>query len=354
MPYINAIGTAVPAFKHQQTDILRFMLSAETYLEDEARRLSLMYHRSGISFRHSVLPDYSSTKDGYQFYPKTPDLEPFPSVSQRMNFFETHALTLAQAAIEDLHFTKPLTTFTHLITVSCTGLMAPGLDIQLMESLDLSPTIVRNSVNFMGCYAAIHALKLADAFCRADANAQVLVVCTELCTLHFQKGKSMDTQTSNLLFSDGAAACIVSNHPHGKRIEGFYSEVVLEGKNDMSWKISEHGFLMKLSNEVPKLLEASIQKMILNALSSNNLTLDQITNWAIHPGGKSILEAIQRAMKLESTASDTSFEVLRNYGNMSSVTILFVLKKLFSTNNDGNTFAVAFGPGITMESMMLA
>ena len=354
MPYINAIGTAVPPYKHQQTDILSFMLAAETYSEDEARRLSLMYHRSGISFRHSALPDYSSSKENYLFYPKIADLEPFPTVSQRMSFFETHALPLAQTSIEDLDFTENPATFTHLITVSCTGLMAPGLDIQLMESLELSPTIVRNSVNFMGCYAAIHALKLADAFCRANVNAQVLVVCTELCTLHFQKGKSLDTQTSNLLFSDGAAACVVSNRPYGKRIEGFYSEVVSEGKNDMSWKISEHGFLMKLSNEVPKLLEASIRQMILNALFNNHLTLDNITNWAIHPGGKSILEAVQRAMKLESTASATSFEVLRNYGNMSSVTILFVLKKLFSTNNDSNTFAVAFGPGITMESMMLA
>ena len=354
MPFINAIGTAVPPHRHHQSDILRFMLAAENYSEVESRRLSLMYHRSGISFRHSVLADYSSPEHGYQFYPQTPDLEPFPTISQRMSFFETHALTLAQSAIADLGLTENDASFTHLITVSCTGLMAPGLDIQLMESLELPPTIIRNSVNFMGCYAAIHALKLADAFCRADANARILVVCTELCTLHFQKGKSLDTQTSNLLFSDGAAACVVSNRPHGKRIEGFYSEVVLQGKNDMSWKVSEHGFLMKLSNEVPKLLESAIQQMILNALSNNHLALNKVSHWAIHPGGKSILEAVQRAMKLESTASEASFEVLRNYGNMSSVTILFVLKKLFLTNDEDKTFAVAFGPGITMESMILA
>lgn len=354
MPFINAIGTAVPPHRHHQSDILRFMLAAENYSEDESRRLSLMYHRSGISFRHSVLADYSCEKSDFEFYPKTASLEPFPTVSQRMTFFENNALSLAHDAIKDLSFTTTLPTLTHLITVSCTGLIAPGLDIQLIELLGLSPTIVRNSVNFMGCYAAIHALKLADAFCRNEPTAKVLVVCTELCTLHFQKGKSLDTQTSNLLFADGAAACLVSNDAQGKRIEGFYSELALVGKNDMTWKISDYGFLMTLSNEVPKLLEQSIQGMIDNALQHQGVSLQDIQHWAIHPGGKSILEAVQRAMNLEKTANEISFDILRNYGNMSSVTILFVLKQLFSSRQQGKTFTVAFGPGITMESMILA
>lgn len=354
MPFINAIGTAVPPHRHHQSDILRFMIAAENYSDDESRRLSLMYHRSGISFRHSVLPDYSCATSEFEFYPKTADLEPFPTVSQRMTFFENNALSLAHAAITDLSSNFDLPTITHLITVSCTGLMAPGLDIQLIEALGLSPTIVRNSVNFMGCYAAIHALKLADAFCRNVPTAKVLVVCTELCTLHFQKGKSLDTQTSNLLFADGAAACLVTNDAQGKSIEGFYSELALAGKNDMTWKISDYGFLMTLSNEVPKLLEQSIRGMIENALQHQRILRQDIQHWAIHPGGKSILEAVQRAMSLEKTANEVSFDVLRNYGNMSSVTILFVLKQLFSSRQEGKTFTVAFGPGITMESMILA
>lgn len=354
MPYINSIGTATPKYKHNQSDILKFMLAAEDYTEDEARRLSLMYHRSGISYRYSALPDYGSAPAEYEFYPKTADLEPFPSVSQRMSFFENNALGLAQSAILEAIDSENLSKITHLITVSCTGLMAPGLDIQLIESLELKSNIVRNSVNFMGCYAAIHALKLADAFCRADSKANVLVVCTELCTLHFQKGKSLDTQTSNLLFADGAAACVVSNEATGSYIEGFYSEVALQGKNDMTWKVSEHGFLMTLSNDVPKFLEHSISQLIENALENHSTELNEITHWAVHPGGKSILEAVQRAMNLDKSANEVSFDILKNYGNMSSVTILFVLKKLLSQDKKGKTFAVAFGPGITMESMILA
>lgn len=354
MPYINSIGTATPKYKHTQSDILKFMLAAEDYSDDEARRLSLMYHRSGILFRYSALPDYSSLPQNFEFYPQTADLEPFPNVSQRMSFFENNALTLAKLAILEATDSENLLKITHLITVSCTGLMAPGLDIQLIEELDLAPNIVRNSVNFMGCYAAIHALKLADAFCKADSKANVLVVCTELCTLHFQKGKSLDTQTSNLLFADGAAACVVSNDPTGKQIEGFYSEVALQGKNDMTWKVSEHGFLMTLSQDVPKFLENSIRRLIENALQNHSISIEEIKNWAVHPGGKSILEAVQRAMNLEKSASEASFDILKNYGNMSSVTILFVLKKLLSQDKKGKTFAVAFGPGITMESMILA
>lgn len=354
MTFINNIGTAVPIYKHAQADILDFMLKSTDYSAEEIRKISLMYHRSGIKSRHSVLPDYGAQITEREFYPHTADLEPFPIVDQRMDAYDANAAILAQEAILNTIDASVLAEITHLITVSCTGMSAPGLDIELVEKLNLQKNIVRTSVNFMGCYAAIHGLKLADAFCHTNPSAKVLVVCVELCTLHFQKEKSLDYQTSNLLFADGAAACLVSNEAVGFGITGFYSELALQGKPDMAWRISKHGFLMTLSNHIPKLLEGGMKAMLESAMANHDVAYDSIKHWAVHPGGKSILESIQKAVGISRSDCWASYDVLSEFGNMSSATILFVLKKLQANiQPNEHTFAVAFGPGLTMESMIL-
>src|SRR3982750_1161818 len=185
---IKSIGIAVPEFKHQQNDILRFMSRIYAFNEKERRTLKYLYHQSGIQSRYSVLSDYSKEPAGRTFYPPAENLEPFPSLEERMKIFNRHAVHISAAAIRNcLENEMDKQEITHLITVTCTGLSAPGLDLQLMELLDLPKNIFRTSINFMGCYAAIHALKLADSICKADEEAQVLIVCTELCTLHFQR-----------------------------------------------------------------------------------------------------------------------------------------------------------------------
>ncbi|RYF84362.1 MAG: type III polyketide synthase, partial [Chitinophagaceae bacterium] len=188
MSKIVSIGTAVPAHCHRQMDILPFMQNVYALPVDEARKLRFMYAQSGIEQRYSVLPDYSKSFHDWKFYPQTESLEPFPSLEQRMGVYNKQAPLLSVDAIRNClsHKFSPQQV-THLITVSCTGMSAPGLDLQLMELMDLKKTVFRTSINFMGCYAALHALKLGDAICKADKDAQVLIVCTELCTLHFQK-----------------------------------------------------------------------------------------------------------------------------------------------------------------------
>ena len=359
MSRIISIGTALPQYRHRQQDILGFMLNAYQPEAEDRRKISLLYERSGIDSRYAVIPDYSVPLHERVFYPKTLDMEPFPGLDQRMELYNTHATKLSIEAINNcLKDHLDAGDITCLITVSCTGMSAPGLDISVMQQLQLPNSIQRSSVNFMGCYAAIHALKMADNICRADANAKVMIVCTELCTIHFQKTCEMDSIASGLLFADGAAAALVTGNDSsakGVNISNFYSEVALNGQDDMAWNLSEKGFLMRLSSYIPQLLQAGITPLLQNALNAGGFSRKDITRWAIHPGGKKILENIQKELQLTTHDLKASFEILRQFGNMSSPTILFVLKEIMDSLNgsDEKIFAAAFGPGLTMETLIL-
>jgi predicted naringenin-chalcone synthase len=235
---------------------------------------------------------------------------------------------------------------------------APGLDLQVMELMDLPKNIFRTSINFMGCYAAVHALKLADAICESEKESKVLIVCTELCTLHFQREPTMDNIASSLLFGDGSAAVLVTPDAHpakGIHLSSFYSEVVPKGKKDMAWELSSTGFLMTLSGYIPDLIEEDFERLVTTALQKNNLRQSDITHWCIHPGGKKILEAIHESLHFSNGRLDRSYDVLKEYGNMSSATIFFVLEKIMNDlkyDQSGTLFGAAFGPGLTMETFI--
>lgn len=360
MSKIIAIGTAVPAFRHKQEDILQFMQLIYSYTEADKRRLRFLYHQSHIDTRYSVIPDYSRPCQEWKFYPHTENLEPFPSLEQRMNWYHKYAAPLSVNAIRDcLDGKLSEQEITHLITVSCTGMSAPGLDLQLVELLDLPRHTVRSSINFMGCYAGIHALKTADVICQSDKQAKVLIVCTELCTLHFQREPTIDNIASSLLFGDGSAAAVITSDEHpakGLRLDGFYSEVIPKGKKDMAWEISSTGFLMTLSSYIPDLLEEDFAQLTNRALAKNGLTRQDIAHWCIHPGGKKILETVHKTLSFQAHELQASHDVLQQYGNMSSPSILFVLKKMLPTLLHNHTkehiFGAAFGPGLTMETFV--
>ena len=277
-----------------------------------------------------------------------------------MKLYNEHAAKLSADAIEDCisHKIKK-EDITHLITVSCTGMSAPGIDLQVMEMLGLKQNIIRTSVNFMGCYAALHGLKLADAFCHGNKNANVLVVCTELCTLHFQKDISADNMTSSLLFADGCAAMLVQpddTENAGIRVQNFFSDVSFKGKKDMAWELSSKGFLMTLTGYVPELIKEDFKALVDKALDSSQQKQQDVSHWCIHPGGKKILESISSSLNLQQDSLKYSYEVLNDYGNMSSPTILFVLKKILDEcklekpSRAPVIFGAAFGPGLTMET----
>ncbi len=363
MSKIISISTAVPSYSHDQQDILTFMQEVYAMNETDKRKLKFLYHQSGIDTRYSVLPDYSLSAADWEFYPATENLEPFPNLELRMKWFNKTAPALTIDAVEKCIEDKiAKDEITHLITVSCTGMSAPGLDLQVMEAMNLRPDIFRTSVNFMGCYAAIHGLKLADAFCKSDKNAKVLVVCTELCTLHFQKENNMDNIASSLLFGDGSAAVLVTSDDFnlpGLTINNFYSEVAFKGKKDMSWELSSSGFLMTLSGYVPELIEQDFNQLLQNALQHANIDKEQISHWCVHPGGKRILTAIEKSVSINPDDLCHSYNVLKNYGNMSSPTILFVLKEIMDSLKSKNEkkakiFGAAFGPGLTLETFILS
>ena len=356
MAEIISIATEVPKYCHRQKDIIHFMSKVYGLDEIEKRKLSFLYNHSDIETRYSVIDDYSQPEELWDFIPNHNE-NGFPSLEARMRIYDKEALVLSLGAIQKcIDGIIKANEITHLITVSCTGMSAPGLDLQIAEALDLSPNLFRTSVNFMGCYAAIHALKLAKFICDAEPNANVVIADTELCTLHFQQEYTADNAASSLLFADGSAAVLVSNNaksPNALSLNGFFSQVAYKGKKDMAWELSSKGFLMTLSGYVPQLIEEDIDSLVASSLCHHKLTKDDITHWCIHPGGKKILQAIEDKLHLQKDDLCYSRTVLSKYGNMSSSTILFVLKDMMNNlHSKANIFGVAFGPGLTMETFL--
>jgi predicted naringenin-chalcone synthase len=363
--YLGAIGTANPVHRIAQPQIADFMAQALEFGEGDTRKLRALYRVSGIEHRYSVLPDYGRSNGEYTFFPNTVGLEPFPSVGQRMAVYRREALPLATEAVRNCLGQVPDVapgSITHLVTVSCTGMYAPGLDIELVQALGLRADVRRTCVNFMGCYAAVNAVKLADAFCRADAHARVLIVSVELCTLHFQKSREEDHLVSNALFGDGAAACLVQAAPlpngaPGLALQGFHCGLEPDGHDDMAWHINDFGFEMTLSSYVPKLIQRGIRKLTDGLLASLPVQLSDVRHFAIHPGGRKILETIEAELGLTRHDNRHAYRVLRDYGNMSSATVLFVLRDVLAAatlaDHGAPVLSFAFGPGLTMEAMLL-
>lgn len=324
------------------------------------RKLKAIFRSSGISHRYSVLDDYGK-EEGFMFYPDTKDFEPFPSTEARMYEYQKHAAALcieainncAQRSVTNLH------SITHLIVVSCTGMYAPGLDIDLVEKLGLRHDVQRVSINFMGCYAAFNGIKVGDAFCKSDPTANVLIVCVELCSIHFQKQATEDNMLANALFADGAAAVLMQHEPAmGMNLipEAFHNSLSFSKDPEMAWRVGNSGFEMKLTSYVPEIIKDGIKKLTDEMLSKINESFNAIKHFAIHPGGKKILEVIEQELSLTKEDNRFAYHVLNHYGNMSSPTVLFVLyyllKDLTPQNAGESVLSFAFGPGLTLESIL--
>ncbi|GAB3227892.1 type III polyketide synthase [Algoriphagus aestuariicola] len=352
---IVSIGLSNPGAPIPQSEIARFMRLAHQLDEVEGRKLGFLYRKTGIETRHSVLEDFDKLRvEDFSFFPNNQALEPFPGTKARMEVFQKAAPDLAaKAAFSSLEqagvHTKALT---HLILVSCTGMVAPGVELQLMERLGLDDSVERYCVHFMGCYAAFTGLKLADKILRTELDAKVLLVSVELCTLHFQKEFSEDNQLANSLFGDGAAAALVMNAKKGLKIKSYLSQVLRNGDQDMAWGIGDFGFEMKLSKYIPTLLDQGIRQ--LRNVFERKFALSKIPNFAIHPGGKQILQKVQEAFELGPEANFHASDVLRQFGNMSSASILFVLDRMMKDPNvQGEILSMGFGPGLTLETLHL-
>jgi predicted naringenin-chalcone synthase len=275
----------------------------------------------------------------------------FPGTAARMELFEAQAPLLGQVAVEQLALGSERRHITHMLTTCCTGFSAPGLDQQIIARCGLPSTIERTMIGFMGCYAAINALKVARHIVRSEPSSRVLIVNLELCSLHLNETAELGELLSFLIFGDGCAASVVSADPTGFSLDRLRALSVPDTGDLITWSIRDHGFDMVLSGQVPG--------AILDALSGHaNEVLDgaaarSIDLWAVHPGGRSVLDAVERAFNLDPPALRASREVLRRFGNMSSSTVMFVFESLLRTAARGSSgCAMAFGPGLTAETML--
>jgi predicted naringenin-chalcone synthase len=356
--WIHHIETAVPEHAYPQDYAAERMTS---WLPDpRTQRLArFVYKKSGIETRHSVIGDwqpgatpelFKSDDDGHLIEPDT---------GTRNRFYIKKAGPLAEkaarAALKNCpgHLAKDVT---HLITVSCTGFYNPGLDFHLVRALGLSESVERYNLGFMGCYAAFPALRMAQQFCQVNPQAVVMVVCLELCSLHLQINGNTDSLLGNAIFADGTAVAIVSSrtpkaHRAAFRLDRFVSAMAPEGGGDMAWEIGQNGFNIVLSSYVPDIIAANIKGIVQDTAGQ----ADEVDLWAIHPGGKAILDKVQHELGLTPEHVMASRNILRDFGNMSSVTILFVLQHMLEhqAEQSARVCAMAFGPGLTIETAML-
>lgn len=362
MSYILNIGTAIPEYRYSQRDLVAPIASLYEKNSPARRKVAALLGRSAIDYRFSVLPDFSGNGKA-SFYPFDSRSFCMPNVGQRMEMYKKMSVPLATKAVENVFSATPLhlSQVTHLITVSCTGMTAPGIEILLSDALGLSENIQRATVNFMGCYAAFHGLKLARLMAMSDPDALILVVCVELSTLHLRADESDDNLLSSVIFGDGAAAVLVSSKPVSNQaaisMEGFYSSLIRDADEDMQWNVAPDGFRMNLTSRIPDHVERHLGSFYNRILEKRGLQREDISHFAIHPGGKKILEAFASSLNINASTLEPSFWVLRNYGNMSSPSVLFVLKRIWETaiHPDSNPyiFSAAFGPGLTVESAVL-
>ena len=341
--YINRIGTAVP--DHDVHDA--FLAFAATLLPERERRVfNRMADRSGIEHRFSCLrpdPTGSFSIDDAGFYRRGS----FPSTGARMVAYETAATALALRAIAAADIDPA--EVTHLIVASCTGFSAPGLDQLVAQRLGMRADLERTMIGFMGCYAAVPALRAARHIVRSEPSARVLVLNLELCTLHLQETNDLETVLSFMLFGDGAAACMVSAEAEGIALDGFRAQRLPQTESLITWRIGDQGFDMHLSGQVPPTIGAALR-----AERARNEAgwLGDTTglHWAVHAGGRTVLDAVEQGLGLDDTALSHSREVLRDIGNVSSATLPHVLSRLMGSGAKGPGMAMAFGPGLSAET----
>lgn len=348
--HINRIATAVPDHDIHRAfiDFADSMIpgGATKNLFRRMARLSAIEHR--YSFLKPIPNGDGEWRDSEGIYARGS----FPPTARRMECFERFAPQLARRVLDKLKLSEEERRgITHVIVTSCTGLYAPGLDFDVVKHLGLDTSVERTMIGFMGCYAAINALKAAHHIVRSVEKAKVLILSLELCTLHMQETEDLEQLLSFLLFADGSAAYLVSAEPSGLAIDSFEAVTIPETSHLITWRIRELGFDMQLSGRVP----AEIKRAL--SLDRSRVTRGRdplsIDLWAVHPGGRTVLDAVEHGLGLPADALVHSRNILARFGNMSSATVVFVLEQVLHHARAGQQgCAMSFGPGVTAETML--
>ncbi|USB31686.1 type III polyketide synthase [Paenibacillus sp. YPG26] len=354
---ILGIGTALPVHSIAQSDIAEFIAHSLQDSPDLARFARRVFRSCGVETRYTCEPAFLGSPEECRYLPEG-DPSDIPTTQDRMDTYKREAAPLglkaAQAAINDAGILPD--SITHLITVSCTGQYLPGLDVMLIRQLGLSPRTNRLPLIFQGCAAGLKAIQMARDVVQGAPGSQVLVVCVELCSLHFQPAKEREALFAASFFGDAAAACVIGSpephHRHYLDLGTGYSVLLPDSTEDMTWEVGDTGYDLYLSPRIPKLLGEHLETELASLLEGDELP----ELWAIHPGGRGIVDSVEEVMNLTGDQTKYSREILRTVGNVSSVTIIFVLhamredmKSLDQARSEG--VAMAFGPGLTAELM---
>ncbi|MFO0832997.1 MAG: type III polyketide synthase [Phycisphaerales bacterium] len=352
--WISGLGLATPPCTIGQVRAAELAAEVAGYDPVTARFARAIYAGSGVTRRAGVV---LAERDGVIDSPMLRGATGGgPGTAARMGVYQSEAGGLAcaaaRAALADASVAGDAVT--HLVTASCTGFGAPGVDLALMDSLGLPASTQRTNVGFMGCHAAVNALRVARAFAVVDPGAVVLVCCVELCSLHFQNESRADAVVANALFADGAGAVVVTGGARacGLELRSTASALIPGSSDAMSWSVGDHGFVMSLSPAVPALVEAHVAPWMTSWLGREGLAPADIAGWAVHPGGPKVLDATERALRLNATDMAASREVLAQHGNMSSPTVLFVLDRLRRAARMPAVM-LAFGPGLHAEAALV-
>lgn len=360
--HLLGIGTAVPEFEIEQADAAQQASQLCCATAQQQRTLKALYRRAGVTKRHSVV--LTSSTNGHpaqqSFYRQSEQKPAGPTTADRMAAYDSFAAPLAIEAAQQALLDAGVENaeVTHLITVSCSGFAAPGVDLAMIRELELPPTTARTHIGFMGCHGALNAMRVAKAFVDSMPEACVLLCAVELCSLHHQYVWQPDQIVANALFSDGAAAVVIRAGQQNLkddawRLVDLRSAVIPESADYMQWKIGDHGFQMSLSPQVPALIDRHLRAWMSRWLAEHDLTIEQVGSWAIHPGGPRIVEACAKALTGSSDCLIDSLAVLAECGNMSSPTVLFILDRLRRRQAERPCVALAFGPGIAIEAALL-
>lgn len=366
---ILGLGLAVPHYSIEQSDAARIAqrLLISSRWHDA---LPALYRRSGVARRGSVILNNESsdlTRCQSFYFPASQDRPFGPTTAERMQLYAVHAGPLLHSACQRAlaQAGQSARQLTHLITVSCSGFSSPGVDFELIRRLDLSPSIHRSHIGFMGCHAALNAMRVAKSLVESTPDSAVLIGAVELCSLHQQYSDDAQQLVANSLFADGAAGLVVGSQSRQSlatendirpvwKIFASGSIVLPETTDAMSWTIGDHGFFMELSPRVPGLIQRHLRPWLETWLNQNRCSLDQIDGWAIHPGGPRIVRAVGEALELDEALLAPSFATLANHGNMSSPTVLFILDQIGRSNPTAKTcLLIAFGPGLCIEAVLL-
>lgn len=364
-----SLGAAVPPYQATQEATARWMAASFADQPALGRWLQAIYANSGIETRHTCVPDFVQPPDLSRLAPGLDPAEML-TTAERMAIYERESVGLGAAAGQQAlanygaatgsNWPDVAVTVTHLVVVSCTGFFAPGLDLAIARRLGLASTVERSVIGFMGCAAAFNGLRLATQIVGGQPAARVLVVCVELCSIHIQPGADRENLIAGSLFADGASAALVGEASPGQgdlfEVGDFHTSVKPDTRSEMIWQIGNHGFVLRLSPQIPEHL-AEAAPTALRKLFGGRA---RPRFWAIHPGGRAIVDRLAEIFQLGPEQVAASRSVLRRFGNLSSATMFFVLNEIRQKLSHGPVgekiegVAMAFGPGLVVEMARLA